>query len=133
MAENSEPKQTTVRREVVISVPALKVPKFLQGFTNFVREQGVIGLAVGFVLGAQVKVLVDQLVTSFISPLLALALPGKENSLVEKSFSLSWAGKTAVFTWGAFAFQFISFLIVALVVYEIVHLLKLDRLDKKKS
>lgn len=129
----AEKQQRIVRKEVVITLPAVKVPSFLQGFTDFVREQGVVGLAIGFVLGAQVKVVVDQLVASFIAPLLTLVLPGKENSLVERNFSLSWAGKTADFAWGAFVFQLISFMIVALVVYMIVHRLKLDRLDKKKQ
>lgn len=124
--------KTVVRKEIVVSLPAVKVPAFLQGFTDFVREQGVVGLAVGFVLGAQVKTLVDQLVASFINPFLGLLLPGK-GSLSDKTFSLSWTDKTADFAWGAFVFQLISFMIVALVVYMIVHRLKLDKLDKKKS
>lgn len=120
------------RKEIVVSLPAVKVPSFLQGFTDFVREQGVVGLAIGFVLGAQVKTLVDQLVASFINPLLGLLLPGK-GSLSDKTFSMSWSDKTADFAWGAFVFQLISFMIVALVVYLIVHRLKLDKLVKKKS
>lgn len=119
------------RKEVVLVLPAVKVPGWLQGFTDFVREQGVIGLAIGFVLGAQVKTLVDQLVASFINPFLGLLLPGK-GSLAEKQSSLTWFGKTADFAWGAFVFQLISFFIVALVVYFVVQRLKLDRLDKKK-
>jgi large conductance mechanosensitive channel len=130
MAKSTEEK--VVRKEVIISLPVVKVPGFLQGFTDFVREQGVVGLAIGFVLGAQVKTLVDQLVASFINPILGLVLPGKGN-LTDKSFSLTWFDKTAQFTWGAFIFQLISFMIVALVVYFIVRRLKLDRLDKKKA
>lgn len=132
MAEKETTKKVVQRKEIVIELPVVKVPRFLQGFTDFVREQGVVGLAIGFVLGAQVKTLVDQLVASFINPLLGLLLPGK-GDLAEKQFSLSWFGKTADFAWGAFVFQLISFLIVALVVYTIVHRLKLDRIDKKKS
>lgn len=127
-----KPTEIVHRKEIVVSLPAVKVPAFLQGFTDFVREQGVVGLAIGFVLGAQVKTLVDQLVASFINPLLGLLLPGK-GSLNEKVFSLTIGDKTADFSWGAFVFQVISFTIVALVVYTIVHRLKLDKLDKKKS
>lgn len=119
-------------KEVVVTMPVVKVPWFLQGFTDFVREQGVVGLAVGFVLGSQVKTLVDQLVASFINPLLGLLLPGKGN-LSTKAFSLTLRGKTGHFEYGAFLFQLITFLIVAIVVYLIVHRLKLDRLDKKKA
>lgn len=127
-----EQRKNVARHEVVVSFPVIKVPGFLQGFTDFVREQGVVGLAIGFVLGAQIKSLVDQLVSSFINPLLGLILPGG-GSLAEKSFSLSINDNTQPFKWGAFVFQLISFIIVALVVYIVVHRLKLDRLDKKKS
>ena len=131
-SEKQEEHKVITKKEVVVSLPVVKVPGFLQGFTDFVREQGVVGLAVGFVLGAQVKVLVDQLVASFINPLLGLVLPGG-GSLSDKHFSVTWFGKTADFAWGAFVFQLISFMIVALVVYFIVHRLKLDKLDKKKA
>lgn len=130
MAE--ERRKVFSKKEVVVTLPVVKVPSFLQGFTDFVREQGVVGLAVGFVLGTQVKTLVDQLVSSFINPLLGLLLPGK-GSLSDKAFALSFNGKTQDFRWGAFVFQLITFIIVAAVVYVIVHRLKLDKLDKKKG
>ncbi len=116
-------------------LPELKVPGVLsplQGFTDFVREQGVVGLAVGLVLGTQVKVLVDQIIKSFIDPMLGLLLPGGGN-LPDKVFHLNLLGKGADFAWGAFASQLISFIVVAFVIYTIVHRLKLDRLDKKKA
>lgn len=136
--KDNEKHRIVSTKEVVMTLPVIKVPGFLQGFTDFVREQGVVGLAIGFVLGAQVKTLVDQLVTSFISPFLALILPGRaaageENSLVTRTFSLKLGDKSADFAWGAFLFQLISFMIVSLVVYLIVHRLKLDKLDKKKA
>jgi large conductance mechanosensitive channel len=117
---------------IVVVLPPIKAPHWLQGFVNFVREQGVVGLAVGFVLGAQVKALVDQLVISFINPLLGLLLPGK-GKLADKVWALTLNGKTQEFAWGAFAFQLISFVIVALVIYFTVKGLKLDKLDKKKA
>lgn len=128
-----QPKERFItRREVVVSVPVVKVPAPMQGFVNFVREQGVVGLAVGLVLGTQVKVLVDQIVISFINPLLGLLLPGKGN-LTEKVFHVTFRDKGQDFMWGAFVSQLISFLAVALIIYMIVHRLKLDRLDKKKA
>lgn len=120
------------RKEVVVSLPVVKVPAPMQGFVDFVREQGVVGLAVGLVLGTQVKVLVDQIVISFINPLLGLLLPGKGN-LTEKVFHVTFRGKGQDFTWGAFVSQLISFLAVAFIIYMIVHRLKLDRIDKKKA
>jgi large conductance mechanosensitive channel len=101
------------------------------GFVEFMRQQGVIGLAIGLVLGVQIKALVDQLVASFINPILGLVMPGP-GSLSAKSFTLSVGSKQAVFTYGAFLEVLISFLIVALVVYILFRMLRLDKLDKKK-
>ena len=126
--ERKEKTKLITRREVTVSLPVIKVPGPFQGFIDFVREQGVVGLAVGLVLGTQVKVLVDQLVASSVNPLIGLALPGTGN-LPERMFHI----KDAQFAWGAFLSQFISFLVVALLIYMVVHRLKLDKLDKKKS
>jgi large conductance mechanosensitive channel len=134
MAEKKTDKKV-VRHEVVIGLPAIKVPKVLtpfQGFVDFLREQGVVGLAVGLVLGTQIKTLVDQLVASFINPLVGLVLPGG-GSLAEQTFHMSFRHEGADFGWGAFVAQFISFLVVAAIVYYVVKGLKLDKLDKKKA
>ena len=121
-------------RAAALKKAATKTPgsKHVSGFMAFVREQGVVGLAVGLVLGTQVKMLVDQIVTSFINPLVGLILPGK-GTLAEKTFSLSLGDKIADFTYGAFISTFISFLAVASVIYFIVKGLRLDKLDKKKD
>lgn len=118
-----------------ITFPAITVPKIMapfQGFVDFIREQGVVGLAIGIVLGAQIKTLVDSFVISFVNPILGLLLPGN-GDLATKVLRVSVGAKTAVFTWGAFLMQFISFIIVAAIVYYVVKGLKLDKLDKKKD
>ncbi len=120
------------RKEVVTVLPTVRVPAPFQGFVNFVREQGVVGLAVGLVLGAQVKALVDQLVASFVNPLLGLLLPG-QGSLSDKAFYLTFKAKTQAFTYGEFLNVMISFFAVAAIVYFAVKGLKLDRLDRKKE
>lgn len=103
----------------------------LEGFADFMRKQGVIGLAIGLVLGVQVKAVVDQIVASFINPVLGLVLPGS-GSLAEKSFALTVGSKQAVFSYGAFISVMISFMTVAFLVYFGVKALKLDKLDKKQ-
>jgi large conductance mechanosensitive channel len=116
-------------------LPRVRVPKAFkpfQGFVDFIRTQGVVGLAVGIVLGAQIKVLVDSFVLSFANPVIGLLLPGNGN-LALKTFKITLNGKSSVFLWGAFATQLISFLIVVAIVYFTVHGLKLDQLDKKKK
>ncbi len=103
-----------------------------EGFMNFIRSQGVIGLAVGLVLGTQIKTLVDQLLASFVNPLLGIFLPG-EGDLSQKKFTLNTLGETAVFAWGQFAYVLMSFMIVAAIIYYIIKALKLDKLDYKKD
>lgn len=126
-------KRVEAAKEQLEKIPSGKrVARHLHGFSEFVRQQGVVGLAIGFVLGVQVKSLIDQLVASFINPLLGLILPGK-GSLAEKSFSLTAGGQTQHFVWGAFVFQLITFLIVAAVVYCVFKGFKLDKLDKPKK
>jgi large conductance mechanosensitive channel len=108
------------------------VHKQVRGFVDFLREQSVVGLAIGLVLGTQAKVLVDQIVASFFNPLIGLLLPG-EGALNQKEFTLTIGGKTAVFGWGAFVTSLITFIIVAAVVYYVFKGLRLDKLDKKKD
>lgn len=108
----------------------LGLDRHISGFVTFIREQGVIGLAVGLVLGVQVKAVVDQLVASFVNPVIGLILPG-QGGLAEKIFKLSIFGKQAVFAYGAFVSVMISFITVAAVVYFGIKALKLDKLDKK--
>lgn len=108
------------------------VTKQVRGFVDFLREQSVVGLAIGLVLGTQSKVLVDQMVKSFFDPLIGLLLPGNSN-LVEKTFTISIGTKSATFAWGAFAISLLTFVIVAAVVYYVFKGLRLDRLDKKKE
>lgn len=107
-------------------------PKVVTGFMDFLREQSVVGLAIGLVMGTQVKVLADQLIASFVNPLIGLVLPGR-GSLDEKTFSIIVEGKTAVFAWGSFAATLLSFVITAAVIYFVFKSLKLDKLTKKKK
>jgi len=97
----------------------------MKGFINFIREQGVVGLAVGFILGGAVSQLVNSFVNDIINPLLGLVL-GKLNL---SGYVLQI--HSARITWGAFLTVFINFIVVALVVYFGVKWLRLDRLNKK--
>lgn len=106
--------------------------KQVSGFVDFLREQSVVGLAIGLVLGTQIKQLVDQLITSFLNPLIGLLLPGK-GTLAEKTFTLHIGPKSGTFGWGAFAATLISFVFVAAIVYYVFKGLKLDKLTKKKD
>lgn len=100
----------------------------MKGFIDFIREQGVIGLAVGFILGGAVSKLVTALVTDIINPLLGVAL-GAAGELKTASFSIG----SAEILYGDLISVFIDFLVVALVVYYGVKMLGLEKLDKPKK
>ena len=100
----------------------------MKGFIDFIREQGVVGLAVGFVLGGAVSKVVTALVTDIINPLLNMAM-GKVGDLKTASFGIG----TAQILYGDMISVFIDFIVVALVVYFGVKIFGLEKLDKKKE
>lgn len=102
------------------------------GFMNFIREQGVVGLAVGLAIGTAAGDTVRKLVQAFIDPIVQLII-GTQEGLQSASFSVTIGGRQADFMWGAFVSSLITLIAVALVVYTLVHMLKLDRIDRKKS
>ena len=95
---------------------------------NFIREQGVMGLATGFILGGAVSKLVASLVKDIINPLLGVVL-GAVEGLETASLQVG----PAEIMWGSFIGVLIDFLVIAMVVYFGVKGLGLDRLDKKKG
>ena len=99
----------------------------MKGFMNFIREQGVVGLAVGFILGGAVSKVVSSLVQDIINPILGIVL-GSVGDLSESYIPI---GKAQIM-WGNFINVIIDFIIIALVVYFGVKMLGLDELDKKK-
>lgn len=99
----------------------------MKGFVEFIREQGVMGLAVGFILGGAVSKVVTSLVTDVINPVIGIIL-GSAGDLSEKTIVV---GKAEVM-YGSFISAIIDFAIIALVVYFGVKILKLDKLDKQK-
>lgn len=99
----------------------------LQGFMNFIREQGVVGLAVGFILGGAVSKIVSSLVENIINPLVG-AMLGKV-ALTDKALTLG----AISLKYGAFISTLVDFFIIAAVVYFGVKALGLDKLDKKSE
>lgn len=100
----------------------------MTGFLNFIREQGVVGLAVGFILGGAVSKVVAGLVTDIINPILSVAL-GAAGGLKAASLEIG----TVSILWGDFVSVLIDFVVIALVVYFGVKLIGLDKIDKKKE
>lgn len=100
----------------------------MKGFLEFIREQGVVGLAVGFILGGSVSKFVTALVEDIVSPLLSLAL-GK----IENLKGAYWTISSAKIMWGDFLGVAIDFAMIAAVVYFGVKLFRLDRLQPREK
>lgn len=93
------------------------------GFFQFIREQGVMGLALGFILGTAVSKVVASFSADVINPLIALVL-GSSDTI--ESFAI---GSIKL---GNFIANIVDFLIIAAVVYFLFKMLGLDKLDIKK-
>ena len=100
----------------------------MKKFLDFIREQGVVGLAVGFILGGAVSKVVSALVTDIINPIIGLIL-GSAGDLKTASVNIG----SAQILYGDLISVIIDFIVIALVVYFGVKMIGLDRLDKKKE
>ncbi len=105
--------------------------KMLKEFTTFVREQGVVGLAVGLAIGVQAGNAVSALVDQFINPLVGLILQGTDLSSIESNVDAGNASVT--FGWGIIIQAIITLLATAFVVYFIVDKAGLTKADKKSK
>ncbi|OGI00715.1 MAG: hypothetical protein A2Y25_11625 [Candidatus Melainabacteria bacterium GWF2_37_15] len=99
----------------------------MKGFIEFLREQGVVGFAIAFILGGAVLKLVDSLVQDIISPIIALAL-GNLDNLSNAYFQIA----SAKIMWGNFVNVLIDTIIIALIIYLIFITFDLKNLDKSK-
>lgn len=101
--------------------------KRFTGFIEFIRAQGVVGLAIGFILGGAVSKMVSSLVTDILNPLIGLLLGKVE--LARMSVRIG----SSTIAYGNFISNLIDFGLIALVVYIGYKTLRLDRLNKKKE
>ena len=101
-------------------------------FMNFVREQGVVGLAVSLAIGTAAGASVKSIVEGFINPVITL-LVGSQEGLMAAKWHVEIGDRMADFAWGAVLSSLITLVATALVIYWVVKVAKLDRLDKKKG
>lgn len=98
----------------------------IKGFIEFIRKQGVVGLAIGFILGGSVSKVVSALVQDILNPIVGLVL-GSASDLAEAYITIG----SAKIMWGHFAGALIDFVLVAAAVYFIFKKLGFEKLDKK--
>ena len=102
------------------------------GFVDFIRTQGVVGLAVGLAIGTAAGDTVKKLVDGFINPIIQFIV-GSQDALNSAVWRVEFWGRSADFAWGAFVSSAITLLATALVIYLLVNVMRLDKLDKKKD
>lgn len=105
--------------------------KTINDFLSFVREQGVVTLAVGLAIGIQASNTVASIVDNFIDPLVGLMLNGTDLSSI--STTITRNGENLVFGWGSILNSIITLLATAFVIYFVVQKSGLTKLDKKKK
>lgn len=105
------------------------------GFINFIREQGVIGLAVGLAIGAAAGASVKAIVDGLINPIIGFIIGGINLTKLQWVVIAPNASGTGglVFSWGSVASSLITLTATALVVYWVIHMTKLDQIDRKKN
>src|SRR5260370_42537933 len=92
-------------------------------FMDFLKTFGVIGLAIGFIIGVASGGLVSALVRDIINPLIGLFVPG-DLSTLNYSTNATLSGKQVTFSYGCFISQIINSLIIALLVFIVYKRLK---------
>ena len=97
----------------------------MKGFIGFIRERGISGFAVGFILGKATSDLIGSFVNDIINPLLGI-VTGNFKDLSKMSVHVG----DATVNYGNFIVLLINFVILALVVYMIFKVLRLDHIDR---
>ena len=100
----------------------------MKEFVKFIREKGVLGLAVGIIMGGAITKLVTSIVDNLISQLIG-AITGAAGNLNSLVYTMPLTDIT--FKYGAFLSSLIDFLSVIAVVYFVFVKSPLNKIDKK--
>lgn len=100
--------------------------KFTGGFIAFLKEYGIIGLAIAVIIGAAVSKLVSALVADIIMPIVTFFIPGGD----WRSAKLVLG--PIVLALGDFIGAVLDFIIIALVIYLLAKwVLREEKVGKK--
>lgn len=102
----------------------------MKEFITFIREKGVLGLAVGIIMGGAVTKLVTSIVDNLLNPLIG-AVTGAAGNLSSLAYTVPFTEIT--FKWGAFVSSLIDFIAILAVVYFIFVKSPINKIDKKSS
>lgn len=90
--------------------------KFIQEFKEFINRGNVVDMAVGIMIGAAFKAIVDSLVNDILSPFIGLIFQRDFSDLAINIFGVS-------LKYGAFIMALINFLIIAFVLFVIIKMM----------
>ena len=99
--------------------------KFFKEFKEFAMRGNVVDMAVGIIIGAAFKAIIDSLIANFIQPLLNAILPAPKE--LEEG---AWAAGPAI---AAFIGTVISFIITAFVLFLIIKAMNAAKNIRKKE
>ena len=95
-----------------------KKPGFWTEFVDFINKYGVVGLAIGFIIGGASKDLVNALVGDILMPIVTFFIPG--GAWREATVALG----PIVMSVGHFTGALLDFLIIAVIVFMIMGRIK---------
>jgi large conductance mechanosensitive channel len=98
----------------------------LKGFLDFIKEYGVVGMAIGVVIGVKVNDLVKSVVEQLIMPFVGLLIPSGDWKQI--AFEVG----NAKFGVGIVLGSFLDFTIVAFVVYAFAKFILREQKVTKK-
>jgi large conductance mechanosensitive channel len=109
-------------RELLAAKPAPPPPPpkgMWNEFKEFLENYKVMGLAVAFIMGVYLGLLIQSLVKDLLLPAIGLAIPGLEDLA-----NLTYGIGKQVFSIGNFLVALITFIIVAFVIFILVKITK---------
>ncbi len=111
-----------------------KKSKFWSEFRTFIARGNVMDMAVGVIIGAAFKAIIDSLVADILNPLLGL-FSGGSTDLSGIAIALPGGGSLMI---GNFLNSILNFLIMALVIFLLVRTInkayeKIEQLTKTKA
>lgn len=100
------------------------------GFLDFIRNQGIVGTAIGLAIGTIASGTVKTIVEGFITPVVNFMV-GTQDKLEVQQWHVDLWGRQANFKWGAALSALITLVATVFVIYLIVHFARLDKLKKQ--
>lgn len=114
--------------------------KLLGEFKEFINRGNVVDMAVGVMIGAAFKSIVDSVVADLISPIIGLLFNGDFSSLkvVMREAVMAEDGVTVVkeaisFNYGSFIMAIVNFFIIAAILFLMVKMINSVRSMGKKE